>query len=196
MAPIHYLNQCWNIVNWTLRNKLQWNFNCNSNIFIEENMVSNVVHFISASMWWELCSTIYRIQESQTQIKVPLIPASSGNLKPARNITHNQVQFFFFFVVQIWRAYIQALTWSVGHRLICKDWRSVINVTWQSGPHLNIKTIFSGTWNSIIKIRQSWDHVIFIIGIPILLRWHPYIGTGLGFLNPFNCFTIDMLYYF
>ena len=22
----HYLNQCWNIVNWTLRNKLKWNF--------------------------------------------------------------------------------------------------------------------------------------------------------------------------
>ena len=25
MAPSHYLNQCWNIVNWTLGNKLQWN---------------------------------------------------------------------------------------------------------------------------------------------------------------------------
>ena len=24
-VPSHYLNQCWNIVNWTLRNKLQWN---------------------------------------------------------------------------------------------------------------------------------------------------------------------------
>ena len=23
--PSHFLNQCWNIVNWTLRNKLQWN---------------------------------------------------------------------------------------------------------------------------------------------------------------------------
>ena len=23
-APSHYLNQCWNIVNWTLGNKLQW----------------------------------------------------------------------------------------------------------------------------------------------------------------------------
>ena len=28
----HYLNQCWNIVNWTLRNKLKWDFNWNSNI--------------------------------------------------------------------------------------------------------------------------------------------------------------------
>ena len=41
--PSHYLNQCWNIVNWTLRKKLQWNFNRNSNIFIEENMFENVV---------------------------------------------------------------------------------------------------------------------------------------------------------
>ena len=26
----NYLNQCWNIVNWTLRNILQWNINWNS----------------------------------------------------------------------------------------------------------------------------------------------------------------------
>ena len=25
-APSHYLNQCWGIVNWTIRNKLEWNF--------------------------------------------------------------------------------------------------------------------------------------------------------------------------
>ena len=42
-AASHYLNQCWNIVNWILRNKLQWNFNRNSNIFIGENTFENVV---------------------------------------------------------------------------------------------------------------------------------------------------------
>ena len=41
-----YLIQCWNIVNWTLGNKLQWNFNRNSNIFIEENTFENVVYEI------------------------------------------------------------------------------------------------------------------------------------------------------
>ena len=25
--PSHYLNQCWRIVNWALRNKIQWNIN-------------------------------------------------------------------------------------------------------------------------------------------------------------------------
>ena len=43
VAPSHYLNQCWNIVNWTLRNKLQWNLNRNSNIFIQENAFESVV---------------------------------------------------------------------------------------------------------------------------------------------------------
>ena len=38
----HYLNQCWNIVNWTLRNNFQWNFNRNSNIFIQEIAFENV----------------------------------------------------------------------------------------------------------------------------------------------------------
>ena len=42
-ATSHYLNQCWNIVNWILENKLQWDFNRNSNIFIQENAVQNVV---------------------------------------------------------------------------------------------------------------------------------------------------------
>ena len=38
-----FSNQCWNIVNWTLGNKFQWNFNQNWNIFIEENTFENVV---------------------------------------------------------------------------------------------------------------------------------------------------------
>ena len=33
----NYLNQSWNIVNWTLRNKLLWKLNRNANIFSEEN---------------------------------------------------------------------------------------------------------------------------------------------------------------
>ena len=43
MAPSHYLNQCWDIVNSVLGNKLQWNFNHKSNIFIKENASENVV---------------------------------------------------------------------------------------------------------------------------------------------------------
>ena len=49
-AQLHYLNLCWNIVNWTLRNRFQWNVNQNSNIFIEENMFENVI-----CRWWPFC---------------------------------------------------------------------------------------------------------------------------------------------
>ena len=34
---IHYLNQCWYSVNWSLGDKLQWNLNRNFCIFIQEN---------------------------------------------------------------------------------------------------------------------------------------------------------------
>ena len=39
----NYVNQCWNIVNWTIRNQLQWNINQNAYIFIHENALENVV---------------------------------------------------------------------------------------------------------------------------------------------------------
>ena len=39
----HYLNQWWNIVDWTLRNKLQWNCIRNSYIFIQENAFETAV---------------------------------------------------------------------------------------------------------------------------------------------------------
>ena len=43
MFQQHYLNQCWNIVNWTLGNILQWNFIWNSSNFIEKKKFENVV---------------------------------------------------------------------------------------------------------------------------------------------------------
>ena len=53
-APIHYLNQWWNIVNLTLRNKLHWNVNRNWYIFIQENPFENVI--------WEMSAILCRPQ--------------------------------------------------------------------------------------------------------------------------------------
>ena len=47
-APRHYLNRCWHIVNWTLRNKLQWNKNQNTKLFIHENVSEIIVCEIAA----------------------------------------------------------------------------------------------------------------------------------------------------
>ena len=53
-APSHYLKQCWNIVNWTLRNKVQGNFNRNSDIFFQENAIESV--------FWEMAAILSRPQ--------------------------------------------------------------------------------------------------------------------------------------
>ena len=42
-ASSHYINQCWSIINWTFRNKLQRNRNRNSYIFIPENTFKDVI---------------------------------------------------------------------------------------------------------------------------------------------------------
>ena len=58
MAPSQFLNQCWNIVNWTLRNKPQWNLNWNSYIFIEENVFENVIWKKAAILSQPQCQTV------------------------------------------------------------------------------------------------------------------------------------------
>ena len=43
LVPCHYLNQCHVIVSWNLRNKLQWNSNQNTKLFIHKNAFENTV---------------------------------------------------------------------------------------------------------------------------------------------------------
>ena len=47
--------KCWNTVNWTLSNKLQWNLNRNSHIFIQENAFENVVCEIASMLSRSQC---------------------------------------------------------------------------------------------------------------------------------------------
>ena len=72
-APSHYLNQCWNIVNSNLRNKLQWNPRQNSFIFIQENAFENVVcnraSIQSRSQWVNPCWPIGVIGVTRPQWK-------------------------------------------------------------------------------------------------------------------------------
>ena len=50
LALCHYLNQWWFIVNWTLRDTLQWNFNRNSYISIQKNAFA-----MSSAKWLSSC---------------------------------------------------------------------------------------------------------------------------------------------
>ena len=67
----HYLNQCWNIVNWSLRNKLQWNFNWNSNIFIQENALENIVCEMASILSRPQC--VKRIPQNSTHDESTLL---------------------------------------------------------------------------------------------------------------------------
>ena len=62
-----YMNQCCHIVYWILRSKLQWNYNRNSYIFIQENVFENVVCEIVAILSQPQCvksilPTVWQLQ--------------------------------------------------------------------------------------------------------------------------------------
>ena len=59
-TPSHYLNQYWNVVNWTLRNKFQRNLNRHSYTFMLENAFGNGV--------CDLTSILPRLQYFKVQI--------------------------------------------------------------------------------------------------------------------------------
>ena len=54
-VPSHYLNQCCNIINSTHGNKLQWNLNGKSYIFIKENAFQIAVCEMAAILSRSLC---------------------------------------------------------------------------------------------------------------------------------------------
>ena len=75
MAPSHYMNQCWYIVNWTLRKKFQWNFNQNSKSFIQENAFESVVCEMSAILSRPQC-----VKVAATSFRGHF--TSSGHVRP------------------------------------------------------------------------------------------------------------------
>ena len=88
-APGHYLNQWWNIVNWTNRNKLQWNFNQNHNIFIQENAFENVV--------WKTAAILSRLQCVKGDI------ASSRHPLDFRRVSNPLISFNGYLIKWLWR---------------------------------------------------------------------------------------------
>ena len=58
-SPSHYLIKCWNIVNWTLWNKLQWNLNRNIYILVKENAFENVVWRMATILSLPQCVETY-----------------------------------------------------------------------------------------------------------------------------------------
>ena len=50
-APSHYLNQCWLIINCTLRNKCEWSLKRNKDIFSQANVIETTVVNMAATLF-------------------------------------------------------------------------------------------------------------------------------------------------
>ena len=78
----HYLTQCWVIIDWTLRNKLQWNFNQNTKLSFTK------MHLTISSAKRPSCPGSAFIKPDQRnpwikdQIKITLLPTISHLLLP------------------------------------------------------------------------------------------------------------------
>ena len=84
LSPVHRQAIIWNIINWRLGNKLQWNFIRNSNIFIQGMHIKmssvkwrpfclglnvlNVIPLIHNSLWH--CGVIWRRRSWSTFVQV------------------------------------------------------------------------------------------------------------------------------
>ena len=89
--------QCWNIVNWTLRNKLQWNLNWNSHIFIQGNVFENIIWKMAAilsqpqsvkqvQLWLDWQPLIFNVQ------KQPLIYKKKQELLQSHQHANIQIR--------------------------------------------------------------------------------------------------------
>ena len=104
------MNQCWTIVNWTFRNKLQWNFNRNSNIFIQEiafeNGVCKMVSILSRPQWVNMCSAARFWQISSVILNYSIMSSGPKRLNKTidsnKNLAENLVNYV---VSSFWGAY-------------------------------------------------------------------------------------------
>ena len=125
-APSHCLNQCWNIINC----KLQWNFYRNSNIFIQENALENVV--------WEMAAILSRYQT--------VFPKSRQHVCfVRRRIQMSDVGFVK--IITIWCLSVQFVRHSM--KSIREDY--IINVlTWPLG-------FVAGWWKSGGRFKNTYE---------------------------------------
>ena len=63
-VPSHYLNQHWFVVNYTLGNKIQWNSNRNTKLFIHENVFEHVVYEMAAILSQPQCVYLHHKNET------------------------------------------------------------------------------------------------------------------------------------
>ena len=89
-------NQCWVIVNWTLRNELQWNFNQDTKLFIHstasENIVCEMAAILSRGKWGPCRRSSSRSNNAIACCEYPLWDCTETNAYTWSNLTTREEQ--------------------------------------------------------------------------------------------------------
>ena len=171
--PSHYLNQCWVIVNRIFRNKLQWNFNQNTSF----SFTKMHLKISSAKRWpggcftnvsWALQDIISKFvycrnRTSYENFKLKLCTCAQSPVLGTR--TKFQLKILTIYVI----------SGMVYFRKIILESSRNISETTPSVLWFNINTLFPAIGIFIKNIRLLWHLLIFIGGIPIMLRQQLYI---------------------
>ena len=141
-APSHYLDQCWVIINWTLGNKLQWNFHQNTTLFINENALKNIACKMAAILsgadeferhhrdWY----TWVEIDKTNASLRLYLNINTCATKVPSRsNAAKLQVGGW----VKVWINILLWVTWFVLTCLVLLTFFSYV-VGSRSAPKTNI----------------------------------------------------------
>ena len=167
--PSHYLNQCWNIVNWNLKNKLHWNCNRNSNIFVQENPLEDVV--------CEMASILSRPQCVKNQY-LSLVDMGCLSTDFTQHVTHwtgCQINHCvppystFIYLYCVWMLVVHE-----SHAMACKMHCVFTLLIWvYSMCDISYKPLSPLWWVDII-IRKSKDYVYGIWVYKALDIWKGY----------------------
>ena len=140
----HYLNQCCDIVHWALRSKLQWNFNRNSYIFIQENAFKTVVRKMAAILYrpqcvkWEF-KTSHHNQMTRADVKWNI--SRLVRKEPLSNKENNGLPT----PDPIKKSFLAAVTWYVSRSIwfiwyyVEREWHMQLS-SWPGtykGPHIS-----------------------------------------------------------
>ena len=182
-AASHYLNQCWNIVNWAIGNKLQWNLKQNSYIFIQENAFENVV--------WKMAAILSRPQYVNS-----ILQSRSGYGYRRFQWTKAKVGYLIvsrrdlcaLLVIYFGLSGVYLMVKGYSHLLqLPTHFGIVLNVQFKRQGQLDINDgdnpycsglicFYSQRFGciSLVPVSRSWDRLMCIIWIPILVRRHLY----------------------
>ena len=188
LAPSHYLNHYWLIVNWILVNKLQWNFNQNATIFTQENASQTVVCKMVAIR--SRCKT-------NTAVKLAHLPPEHGRHFGRRHFQMNFLEWKWqnsdsnfteicFRESNWWKASIgsgnglapnrrQAITWTNDdpinwhwgrwdNKQRSVSWLVVIKLTFETKCAVISQTTFSSAflWMKTVKFQMKFQWNMFI----------------------------------